>query len=1451
MATEAGPSPVQPAAPGPAASLLAPGSPGRLALLTLLFGLALTLLAALMQSRMNASLARERMDARAARLADQLQQRMRTYEYGLRGTRGAVLAANGGIDRAGFARYQRSRDVEQEFPGALGFGFIRRVPAAELPAFVAAAAADGWPGFALRTLTPAGPAGGPAAAPADHYVIQYIEPVPGNREALGLDVGSEPGRRAAADRAMLSGEATLTLPLTLAQASGRPQRGLVLMLPIYRPGADSATPEARRRALLGWSYAPLLIDEVLTDIELAEPGFALLLGDSTPLAPGATAPAEPLPLFASADANRPAAGGLSRQLARPLFGRVWTLELRARPAFLQELNLVPPSAVAAAGTLASLLLAALLGLRRLGRERGRQARAAQARLVTIAENSSDAIISEGLDGMVTGWNRAAERIFGWRSDEALGRSLAELIGTGDSAGETRLILQRVAAGETLAAFDAVRRHRDGRLVDVSIAAAPITDGTGRIVGVGKSLRDISARRTLERQLQAFAATLERQVAERTAQLEAARRDLKTILDALPSLVGYWDRQRVNRFANLAYHRRFGLPPDSMPGRHMREVMGAELYDSVRPYIDAALRGEPQRFERESPRPDGRGSWHLLAHYVPDRVDGEVRGFYALVHDVSELKAVQQDLARQREQLAREQERLADSEAFLARAGRVARVGGWQLDVATRALQWTEQTRRIHEVADDYQPALDSGVAFYTPASQQQIQALLQRALDTGQAWDEELELVSARGRRLWVRVVGEVEYIQDADGQRRPQRLIGSLQDITDRREADEALRRVRAAEAANAAKSAFLAHVSHEIRTPLNAVIGFTHLLAHSALDEEQRRSVEHIETASRALLGLIDDVLDLSRIEAGQMALDEAPFDLAQLLRELQGVLAPQAQEKGLALSLRLAPELPTALVGDASRLRQVLTNLLANAIKFTQQGQVTLDVRSADDAPAVGDGAQVHLHCTVEDTGIGIAPQAQEQLFRPFTQADAATHQRFGGTGLGLSIVRRLVERMGGRVGLHSTPGVGSRFWFTLALRQAPSRADDEAAAAEPPPAAEAELDPDLLALPGVRLLAVDDSPLNLELLQRLLVREGAQVLACTDGRSALELLRDRETAIDAVLMDLQMPELDGEATTRRLRAEPGLARLPVIALTAGALVSERERALAAGMDAFLAKPLAPALLLRTLRGLVERRRGAPLPQVPRPQPAAATAAAAASSPSSEAMAAASTAAMASVARALAPADLVEPLPQAAALAWPQLDGVDLAEAEAVLGPDPQAFARLMQRLLQEAAPFAQATPPAMPDAASRQHRLQRLHRLRGSAGMLGARALQQALAEAEAALRAALAASSEGADAAEPPAVPATVWAELAQQVQRLQQQAPGLAPWLATATPAPASGSGPEAAELQAWRALLAQHDLAAVTRFQALAPGLRAVLDGPRYRQLEAAVQALEFEAAAALVAAL
>jgi len=393
-----------------------------------------------------------------------------------------------------------------------------------------------------------------------------------------------------------------------------------------------------------------------------------------------------------------------------------------------------------------------------------------------------------------------------------------------------------------------------------------------------------------------------------------------------------------------------------------------------------------------------------------------------------------------------------------------------------------------------------------------------------------------------------------ADAEGRPAGLVGLIVDITPLKNAEREAQQARAAaEAAAAAKADFLANMSHEIRTPMNAIIGLTHIALQTEMTPKQRGYLEKVDAASKSLLGIINDILDFSKIEAGMMPIETVDFSLGEVIDRVMDLSIHKAEDKGLRLQVDCAQDVPDGLRGDPLRIQQVLMNLVSNALKFTDDGEVVISVRRA-----AGADGHVRLHFEVRDTGIGMNEDEQARLFAPFTQADTSTTRRYGGTGLGLSICKRLVGLMGGEIGVDSTPGKGSRFFFDVPvdvganpdIRQATTKRD------ELPPV-----------LRGKRVLLVEDNEVNREMAVEILSAAGLLVDTAANGLEAVERVA---AGYDAILMDCNMPVLDGFEATRRIRAQ-GQTDVPILAMTASVLLGDRELCLQAGMDDHVAKPI----------------------------------------------------------------------------------------------------------------------------------------------------------------------------------------------------------------------------------------------------------------------------------------
>ena len=552
--------------------------------------------------------------------------------------------------------------------------------------------------------------------------------------------------------------------------------------------------------------------------------------------------------------------------------------------------------------------------------------------------------------------------------------------------------------------------------------------------------------------------------------------------------------------------------------------------------------------------DGDGwRWVRTTIMAETEADGRVV-LHGLEQDVSELIAARNAalLAEQRVRGLMEESRVSARRLKLALS--VAQAGVFEIDHQAGRFWCSPEFVLLVGQTMSFQEAATLPWPFIHPDDAPALNRAFE-AWETGTMMNHSLDLRILRkdGAMRWVRLYYEVR--RDRAG--RWKHCVGMLIDIDQRKRGELALAEAeRAASAANETKSRFLASMSHEIRTPMNGVLGVLHLLRAEPLSDGGRRMLDEALQCGHMLSELINDILDLSKIEADEMQLAPEPTDPAAALRGVANMLRPQAEAKGLELTIEGEPECGWALI-DPIRLRQALFNLMGNAVKFTQAGRIA--VRLA----AVGHGPERRLRFEVEDTGVGIPAEAQARLFGRFQQADDSTTRQFGGTGLGLAITRHLVRLMGGDVDFTSVEGAGSTFWFEIA-------APETAMPQHLQPAAGAE------GLEGLRILVVEDNPANRMIARKILENLGAEVEVADDGAAGVEAARGG--AHNLILMDVQMPGMDGLEATRRIRALPGaVGDIPIIALTANVLEHQRKAYGECGMDGVVGKPISPAALI----------------------------------------------------------------------------------------------------------------------------------------------------------------------------------------------------------------------------------------------------------------------------------
>ncbi len=532
-----------------------------------------------------------------------------------------------------------------------------------------------------------------------------------------------------------------------------------------------------------------------------------------------------------------------------------------------------------------------------------------------------------------------------------------------------------------------------------------------------------------------------------------------------------------------------------------------------------------------------------------------------------FRSVQIDLTLARGRLAEASTRAEADARDLREAHRIAQmaeamagVGHWRMDLATRRFTWSEGVFRIYGLEpSDTPPDVEAQMAFYDEDMREDLLGRLRAAAADGKPFELDGRMTRVDGERRYVVCHGAAEL--RADGS--VERLFGTFMDVTEARIREAALLDAKLrAEAAVEAKADFLANMSHEIRTPLTAINGYAGLLANTdGLPPEARTWVGRVSTAGQALMAVVNDILDFSRLEAGQVVADPRPFAAAPLLGDLVAMFAEQAQAKGLALSLEVSPDVPAVLSADSARLGQVIANLVGNALKFTETGEVRV---TADWSPT-----DERLRIAVADTGCGVPEDKRALLFQRFSQVDGSISRRHGGTGLGLSICKGLVTLLGGSIGMEPRAGGGSVFRFEI---PAP------AATAERPDAVD-----DTLPAPDAavaRILVVDDLEVNRELVRTMLRAIGHEVVEADGGAAAVRLAADQP--FDLILMDLQMPGMDGFASARAIRALPGRDgagnhETPIIALSADVLPEHIDATARAGMNGHIGKPISPVELI----------------------------------------------------------------------------------------------------------------------------------------------------------------------------------------------------------------------------------------------------------------------------------
>ncbi|MBI2511347.1 MAG: PAS domain S-box protein [Opitutae bacterium] len=932
-------------------------------------------------------------------------------------------------------------------------------------------------------------AGGASAS----YVVTVVAPDEIASRVAGMDFAADPIRRAATERALARGGFALSEPLPLAEA-GEGVDGRVLVLPVSRDaaGADDAAQ--------GWVYAALRLDRLLahvTDNTSGQLTFAIVTeseSDST----GAPVPA--------------ADGGFRADRRLVLHGQPMILRLATTPVFVSAGYTSLPEVLLIGGVVIAVLAGGLIRVLATSRKRAwrlaekmtadlRRTETEARRLALVAKHTANAVGLADTEGNIVWLNEGFTRLFGYTIEEVQGKFAPKLLrGPGTSLRMFAEIARAAREGRATHG-ELLCYAKDGSAIWTDFEMQPLRDEQGAVTGFMSIQLDITARKQ--------------------AEAELARREelFRFILNSVPVGVAWesftGDGERT--WVNDAVMEMSGLTPaEVLDNANFERVTPPEDWRRQQEAYARLRRGEIDRFtlEKRYVRRDGSERGCILHVRAFRDAQGKILQEVSVVVDVSELKRTEQKLQQQ--------------EALFRFIFESVPVGlSWVVPGHGETRMVNAEHVRITGVAAEKsndQQAFDR----ITHPDDVPRQAALVQQMQTGLIDRFTLEKRYRRsdGSVTWVQLSRRL--YRDAHGQ--PVQELNALVDITALKETqaelaranERAERAAQEAQQANVAKSQFLAVMSHEIRTPMNGVIGMTSLLLETPLNAEQREFAETIRTSGDALLTIINDILDFSKIESGRMELESAEFVLRDCVEAALDVLATRASEKQLDLLYEIADGTPTSVRGDQTRLRQVIVNLLGNALKFTEKGEVVLSVRPADGVAVrvdeAGPAPVVELLFAVRDTGIGIPPEAMARLFQSFSQVDASTTRKYGGTGLGLAISKRLAELMGGRMWVESETGRGSTFLFTIKVDAVPSK---------PRPFqhnARATVE-------NRSLLIVDDNVTNRQILGRLAQGWGMHARAVESGAAALELLRGG-ARFDVAVLDMHMPEMDGVTLAREI-------------------------------------------------------------------------------------------------------------------------------------------------------------------------------------------------------------------------------------------------------------------------------------------------------------------------------
>lgn len=762
-------------------------------------------------------------------------------------------------------------------------------------------------------------------------------------------------------------------------------------------------------------------------------------------------------------------------------------------------------------------------------------------LASIVDSSHDAIVSKTLDGRITSWNPAAERLLGYTAEEAIGKSIGMIIPP-DRLSEEQGILQRLGRGQRIENYETVRVRKDGQQLHLSLTISPVRDASGNIVGASKVAHDVTEK-------------------VRSQQL-VRESEARFRLLAGHAPVGIFESDAAGRlvFVNQTWCQLTGLPIEAArEGAWVEAIHHDDREMVLEQWRNSLATASESSLEFRLVRPDGSESWVEWNAKPLRREDQDVTGYIGTVFDITHRKEAEQTVRR--------------NEARFRSMADTAPAMLWMTDNDNNCTflsqAWSDYTALAE--ADGLG---DGWLRVIHPEDRESAVQTMQSAAQHVQAFSADYRMRRADGQYRWVVNSGRPRF--DQEGNR--EGYIGAVIDVHARRETEQQLRiAMEAADQANRSKSEFLANMSHEIRTPMTAILGYADILRENLRDPDNVQCINIVRQNGQFLLEIINDILDISKIEAGKLDVVRTRVSPAELIFDIHSLMNVRAQEKRIPLRVIFEGPLPATIETDPTRFRQILLNLIGNAVKFTDHGHVHVVTRLL--------AKEEMLEVDVVDTGVGIDPAQLSILFQPFSQADTSATRSHGGTGLGLAISKRLANALGGDIYVKSQKNAGSVFTLRIAtgpLRGVEIRTPDAQGPGEGGAAGEDQ--PNL----HCRVLVVDDRRDVRYIAQHFLEEAGAQVWTAENGGEAFHMLMREQLAqrIDVVVMDIQMPVMDGYATAMQLRAA-GFDR-PMIALTANAMQGDRDKCLSAGFDNYLPKPLDSRLLIEMVNQVMRSKR-----------------------------------------------------------------------------------------------------------------------------------------------------------------------------------------------------------------------------------------------------------------------